>query len=310
MKKVSIVVPVYNESENIQKLAGSLQHIFSTLSYRYEIIFINDGSSDSSHQMMKDLHDGDPHVNYIELSKNFGHQNALKAGLDFADGDCIISMDGDMQHPPELIPVLLEKWESGYDIVYTRRGEDKNLSGFKRKTSEMFYTFMNRLSDINLEPGTADFRLLDRRVADIFKQFNENEPFIRGLVKWLGFSQCPVDYEPSERFAGKSKYSVKKMFRFALHGITSFSIRPLYTAVYLGFTFSSLSVLYVPYVLYSYFSGHFISGWASLIMTVVFIGGLQLMILGIIGIYVGKLFLQSKHRPNYIIRSSSLNLKL
>lgn len=221
-------------------------------------------------------------------------------------GDCVISMDGDMQHPPSLIPKLLEKWEEGYDIVYTIRKDHLEMPMLKRRTSEMFYNVMNRLSDIELESGTADFRLMDKSAISVAKNFQEDDLFWRGLIKWMGFSQIGIEYEPAERTKGKSKYTFKKMVQFALRGITSFSVKPLGIAIYLGFLFAILSLLYVPYVLYSMYFGHTISGWASLIVTIVFFGGLQLMILGIIGMYLGKLFMQSKQRPHYIVKETNL----
>ena len=305
-KKISVVIPAFNEASNLSGLTKRLDTVLKGTGYDYELIFVDDGSSDSTKDILEDMNDLNPRIHYIQLSRNFGHQNALKAGLDHADGDCIISLDGDLQHPPELIPTFIKKWEEGYDIVYTRRKCTKQNSAFKRHTSNIFYHLANKLSEVKLEAGTADFRLIDRKVADILVQFTEIDPFLRGIIKWIGFSQYAVDYIPDPRLSGESKYSLKKMMRFALQGITSFSIRPLYTAVYIGFTFSCLSALYLPYVLYSYVSGHSISGWASLMMTIVFIGGLQLIIMGIIGIYIGKIFLQSKQRPNYIVRASSL----
>lgn len=306
-KKISIVIPAFNEYGNIRVLTDRLRSTFKNIIYEYEIIFVNDGSIDNTQRLLKELNSEDSKVNYIELSRNFGHQNALKAGLDMATGDCIISMDSDMQHPPELIPQFIKKWEDGYEVVYSIRRESEKLSGFKRNTSKLFYSMINSMSDITLESGTADFRLIDRKVANVFANFSEKEPFIRGLIKWLGFKQFGIEYDPADRFSGKSHYTLKKMLRFALQGITSFSIRPLYTAVYLGFSFSLLSILYIPYVLYALYTGQEVAGWASVIMTIVFFGGLQLMILGIIGIYIGKLFMQSKQRPNYIIRNTSLN---
>jgi len=307
MKKlVSVVIPAFNEEENLVVIIERLEAVFCLTGYRVEFILVDDGSKDKTMLILKNMAKAKPNLFYIEFSRNFGHQLALKAGLDKATGDCVISLDADLQHPPELITEMLEHWENGYEVVYTRRIEDKKLSFKKRKTSAWFYKLLNVLSSIDIEEGTADFRLMDRKVINIFRDFEENEPFVRGLVKWMGFSQFAIDYMPSERFAGSSKYNLKKMMRFALHGVTSFSIKPLYTAVYLGFGFSCLSLLYIPYVLLSFYEGQEVNGWASIIMTIAFFGGLQLIILGIIGIYIGKMFMQTKNRPNYIIRSTNL----
>jgi dolichol-phosphate mannosyltransferase len=305
-KKVSIIVPVCNEEGNIAIFMEAVSAVMDKLPYEYSITYVDDGSTDGT---MKDIKEQLLHrknIYFISLSRNFGHQNALKAGLDLSDGDCVISMDGDMQHPPELLPLLIHNWEQGYDIVYTVRKDHKEIPAMKRKTSDMFYNMMNKLSDIEMESGTADFRLLDKKVVEIFRNFKEADLFWRGLVKWLGFKQLGIEYEPGERTIGKSKYTYKKMMQLALKGITSFSIKPLNIAIYLGFIFSILSLLYIPYVLISLYFGHTISGWASMIVTIAFFGGLQLMILGIIGMYLGKLFLQSKQRPHYIIRESNL----
>jgi glycosyltransferase involved in cell wall biosynthesis len=308
-KLVSLIIPAYNEADNIEKICSEIHLIFKVLPYDYEIIFIADGCTDNTLHVIHNLASIGERIFYIEFSRNFGHQLALKAGLDYASGDCVISMDCDLQHPPELIPVLIAKWEEGYEVVYTVRNEDKNLPLGKRLTSRLFYTTLSRLSDVNLESGAADFRLLDSKVVAVIRNFTENEPFLRGLFKWIGFKQYAIHYDPASRFAGSSKYSVKKMIRFALQGVTSFSVRPLYGAIYLGFAFSVLSVMYIPYVIMAFASGSEVSGWASTIMTIVFFGGLQLIILGIIGIYIGKMFIQSKRRPNYIIRSTNLKYK-
>ena len=305
-KLVSIVIPAYNEEDNLVVIVERLENIFKNLPYRFEVIVVDDGSKDKTLAVIKTMALAKPNIYYIEFSRNFGHQPALKAGLDQAQGDCVISLDADLQHPPELITQMLEKWQEGFEVVYTRRQEDKSLSLKKRKTSALYYKLLNVLSDIEIEPGTADFRLLDKKVVDVFRDFHENEPFIRGLIKWLGFKQYAIDYTPGVRYSGASKYNLAKMMRLAIHGVTSFSIKPLYTAVYLGFIFSLLSLLYIPYVLHAFYVGKEVDGWASMIMTIVFFGGLQLIILGIIGIYIGKMFLQSKNRPNYIIRSSNL----
>jgi dolichol-phosphate mannosyltransferase len=309
-KKISIVIPSFNEEGNIKIIVNALNEVLQKLNYRYELLFVDDGSSDKTLRILQEISAADSNVFFIELSRNFGHQNALKAGLDLASGDCIITMDGDMQHPPELIPLLIQKWEEGYDIVYTRRLEDKKLPAFKKITSKYFYKFINYISEIKIEEGTADFRLMDKKVATVFFAFSENELFIRGLVNWVGFNQFAIDYKPADRFSGNSKYTVKKMMQFALKGITSFSIRPLYISIFLGISIFFLSLLfYILYVFYSIYFGHVISGWASVIFTIVIFGGLNLIVLGIIGVYVGKLFMQSKQRPNYLIRDTNLEVK-
>jgi len=306
MKKISIVIPAYNEEENLSQIRRAVDGVFKTLSgYSYEIIFVNDGSRDNTQAILEDLSEKFSEVKFIEFSRNFGHQNAVKAGLDFADGNCVISMDGDMQHPPEMIPQLIQKWEEGFDIVYTIRKYSQNISYFKRKTSDFFYHLLSSLSDVELEKGSSDFRLMDASVVDVVRSSGESDIFLRGLVKWIGFKQFSIPFVAADRFAGNSKYNLGRMIRFAFTGITAFSVKPLYLAAYLGFFFSLLPLLYIPYVLYSFINHSEISGWASLIMTVVFFGGVQLIILGILGIYMGKIFKQIKHRPIYIIRSKN-----
>ena len=305
-KLVSVVIPAFNESENIVKICSELGEVFSKLKYSYEIILVADGCTDNTMETIKTLISINNNIFFIEFSRNFGHQLALKAGLDYAKGNCVISMDCDLQHPPGLIPELLAKWEEGFEVVYTIRLEDKNLPLGKQLSSRLFYKTLNSLSNVELETGSADFRLLDSKVVSVIRNFHENEPFLRGLFKWIGFKQTSIAFMPNTRHSGKSKYSIQKMIKFALQGVTSFSIKPLYAAIYLGFTFSILSILYLPYVVYAFHTGKEVSGWASTIMTIVFFGGLQLTILGIIGIYIGKMFMQVKNRPNYIIRSSNI----
>lgn len=307
MKKISIVIPAYNEEGNLSEIRKAIDHVFHNLpNYKYEIIFVNDGSRDRTQDFLEDMSLSFPEVRYIEFSRNFGHQYAVKAGLDLADGNAVISMDADLQHPPALIPEMIRKWEEGYDIVYTIRKYPKSINRFKRSTSDFFYRILSKLSDVELEKGSSDFRLLDASVIDVIRDGTESDVFLRGLVKWVGFRQYAIPFVAGERFAGESKYSLGKMFRFAFTGITAFSVKPLYLAAYLGFFFSLVSLLYIPYVIYSFINHSEISGWASLIMTVVFFGGVQLIILGILGIYMGKIFKQIKGRPNYIIRSKNL----
>ncbi len=305
-KKISIVIPVYNEAGNLAIILHAIKKVFESLPYDFRIIFVNDGSQDETLTIIKKLSDENKEVDYISFSRNFGHQNALKAGLDNSNADAVISMDGDMQHPPTMIPELITLWENGNDIVYTIRKDHKELPMLKRTTSNLFYKIMNQLSSIKLERGTADFRLLDKKVVNVLRDIKEYDLFWRGMVKWLGFKQISIEYTPAERASGKSKYTLHKMLELALRGITSFSTKPLSIAIYIGFLSSLISILYIPYALISYFYGHVISGWASIIVTIAFFGGLQLMILGIIGIYLGKLFMQSKNRPHYIINESKL----
>ncbi|MGS0748784.1 glycosyltransferase family 2 protein [Halpernia sp. GG3] len=308
MKKISIVIPVFNEEKNLELIHQKISEVFTALpNYKLEIIFVNDGSRDGSQLVLEQLSAQFEEVKYLEFSRNFGHQPAVKAGIDFATGNAVISMDGDLQHPPKLIPEMISAWEKGFDVVYTIRKYPKEISKFKRKTSEYFYKFLSSISDVNLTSGGgSDFRLMDASVVDVMRNMQESDLFLRGLSTWMGFKQIGIPFIANERFAGESSYNLRKMMKFAFTGITSFSVKPLYLAAYLGFFFSILSIfIYVPYVIHAFFVGTEISGWASLIMTVVFFGGLQLIILGIFGIYLGKIFKQVKERPNYIVRSKN-----
>lgn len=308
MKKISIVIPAHNEEGNVGLIHEKIKEVFSGLkNYDFEIIFVNDGSRDSTQEKLVELSQKFEEVKFIEFSRNFGHQPAVKAGLDYATGNAVISMDGDLQHPPEVIPKLIEKWEEGYDIVYTVRTYPAQISYFKRKSSDFFYHLLSSISDVDLTKGAgSDFRLLDESAAEVMRDFKEDDLFLRGLTSWMGFKQTGVEFTASERQTGESSYNLKKMVKFAFTGITSFSVKPLYLAAYLGFGFSVFSLIaYVLYVIYAFIVDTEISGWASLIMTIVFFGGLQLIILGIIGMYLGKIFKQVKDRPNYIIRSKS-----
>jgi dolichol-phosphate mannosyltransferase len=304
-RKISIVVPVYNEAPNIPVLYHELSAQLASLPYSFEFVFVDDGSIDGSLQVIKELAKLNDRVYYVELSRNFGHQYALKAGLDVSNGDCVVSMDCDLQHPPEVVLKLISKWEEGYDVVYTRRHPSRNLSWIKRKTSSLFYALMDQLSDLKLERGTADFRLMNRTALDAFAHLNESELFIRGLVKWAGFRQTAIDYEPRDRYSGKSKYNLKKMLSFAFRGITAFSVRPLQMIAYLGIILFLISMILVPYALVSYLMGKAVSGWTSLMISVIFFGSLQLLMTGVLGLYISKLVIQSKQRPHYFIRDTN-----
>lgn len=303
---VSAVVPCFNEAGNIQELYDQLQPVLASYT-KYELIFVDDGSSDNTTELIEGLGSKNPAVKLIQLSRNFGHQAALKAGLDHASGDCIISLDADLQHPPELIPDLIKKWQEGYEVVFTQREEDKNLSWLKRATSKLFYRLAQKLTSVQIHQGTADFRLLDRAVVDVLKQMDESYLFIRGLVSWVGFKQTAISYSANDRFSGKTNYTYRKMFSLALSGITSFSIRPLQLSIVLGLVIATLAGIYGLYVIFIFaFTENAIEGWASTTASVLFIGGVQLIMLGILGEYVGKGFIEGKRRPNYVIRKKNL----
>ena len=302
---VSVVIPCFNEHDNLPVLYQQLLEVLHNYP-SHEILFVDDGSTDDSQDTIKGLAKEDENVRYILLSRNFGHQYALKAGLDHAGGDCVISLDADLQHPPQLIPELIEKWQQGFDVVNTIRGKQQSLPVGKRISSGMYYRLVNVLSSVEIKPGAADFRLLDRKVVDALKQFNENYLFLRGLIPWLGFRQTEIDFEPASRYAGKTKYSFVRMLRFALDGITSFSSRPLYLSIALGGIIAGLAFLYGVYALYLHLlTDATLPGWTSTTASVLFIGGIQLIMIGIIGIYLGKLFIENKKRPNYIISSKN-----
>ena len=309
MKTVSIIVPCFNEYQSLRLFYSDLiKHLPDK--YKYEIIMVNDGSSDETLSEIKKICNENSSVHFISFSRNFGHQNALKAGFDLSSGDCAICLDADLQHPPALIPELLKNWEAGYESIITKRINHDSISVFKKITSKWFYQLTNRISEVKLQDGVADFRLLDRKVIEALKNFSENHLFLRAIIQWLGFKQITIEYKASERAAGESKYTIRKMFSFALNGITSFSIRPLRFSIYLGAIFASLSFIYGIYALIVYLFGQSaITGWTSILMSVLFIGGLNLLMLGIIGEYLGKLFIENKKRPNYIISETDLEIK-
>jgi dolichol-phosphate mannosyltransferase len=307
--ELSLVVPTFNEEGNVLRLYNEIKQVLLELHIeRYELIFIDDGSSDASLQHIQELRQQDTYVHYIQFSRNFGHQHALKAGLDHASGAAVISLDADLQHPPALMKDMIQLWRNGAEVVYTRRKDQQNIGIFKKWSAKSFYWFANKISEVPIEEGTADFRLLDQKVVAAIQTFKESHLFLRGLIPTLGFKQVALDYEPAARFSGKSKYSLSKMFHFAINGITSSSAKPLYFSIYLGLFFAFLAFVYGCYAIYiSLFTDAAITGWTSLIASVLFIGGIQMILIGIVGIYLGKLFVQSKQRPTYIIKNTTLS---
>jgi dolichol-phosphate mannosyltransferase len=305
MKRICVVIPCYNEKENLLQLNQRLQEIFKTKlqsEYNFRILFVNDGSSDDTLEEIKGLQVKYSNIDFISFSRNFGHQQAIKAGIDHTTADAVITMDADLQHPPELIPEFIKLWEEGFDVINSKNCYSQNQSLLKRITSKSFYALLNLLSYVKIESGTADFRLIDKKVLEQLRKLNEQNLFIRGVIPWIGFKQFTLKYFPDERKFGKTKYTVKKMFSLAITGITSFSIKPLRISIFFGLVFSVVAIVYMFYALYiGLFTDKAIAGWTSVIVSVLFIGGLQLLMLGIIGEYLGKLFLENKKRPNYII---------
>lgn len=300
---LSLVVPVCNEEDNLSLLYEKLLQVLSPLPLSWELILVDDGSRDGSLSVMRRLREKDQRVKIISLSRNFGHMMALTAGLDFAAGDAVITLDADLQHPPELIPELVRRWQAGSEIVNTVREETTGAGWFKSWSARFFYRLINRVARLDLPAGSADYRLLDRRAVNYLKQFRERSRFLRGLIGWVGFHQEFLPYRAAARQAGKTKYSFGKMFSFALDGITSFSAAPLRLAAYLGLLVASLSFLYLAYALYAHFlTDQTIEGWTSLLVVVLFLGGLQLIFLGVIGEYLGRVFEEVKQRPLYIVR--------
>jgi glycosyltransferase involved in cell wall biosynthesis len=300
---VSIVVPVFNEEESLPELYRRTVAVMKHLDLAFELIFVDDGSIDRSLDVMLEISEKDNSVKIIQLSRNFGHQLAIIAGIDYSHGEAVIMMDGDLQHPPELIEKLIEKWHEGNDIVYTCRDETQDTSLFKRFTSHCFYALVNRLAEVNISPGAADFRLLDRSVIKSLQAFGERSIFLRGVIKWVGYRQAVIRYKASARYGGESKYSFLRMLRFAMDGITSFSSIPLYISAILGMVISFCSFLYAGMVIYvRLFTDRAVEGWTSVMVALLFLGGIHLITLGIQGIYLGQVYQEVKGRPRYLIR--------
>ncbi len=302
MKLISIVVPVYNEEDNIRHFYGAVCENMAGLAYDFELIFVDDGSQDRSQAILRELEKEDQRVQPIFLARNFGHQLALTCGLDHADGDAVVTMDGDMQHPPELIPVLLEKWEAGYEVVQTIRQTTEGVSALKKLTSYYYYKLLNMLSSVHIQEGGSDFRLMDRIVVQAFRRYREHARFIRGMVGAMGYRQIQLEFVAPKRFAGVSKFSPRKMIHFALDGILSYSTLPLRFGLYGGMLCGGLSILLFLHVLFTkYIANDAVPGWATITGCILFFGGVQLAILGIIGEYIGRIFEEVKNRPLYLI---------
>lgn len=301
---VSIVVPVYNEQDNIDIFYQEVVKYMEQLAYCFELIFVDDGSSDATPFIVERLAAADKRVRGLIMARNFGHQIALTCGLHHAKGDAVITMDGDMQHPPEMLPLLISKWEEGFQVVQTVRINTEGVSWFKSFTSNMFYKLMNTMSNVQVTEGGSDFRLLDKQVVASFRRFRERARFIRGMISAIGYRQTKIEFVAPKRFAGKSKFSLKKMLHFALDGITAYSKTPLRFAFYIGIIMGFSSIVLTLHVLYiKLFTVEAVPGWATITASILLLGGLQLAGIGIIGEYIGRIFEEVKQRPLYWLQA-------
>lgn len=302
--KYSIIIPVHNEKECLKELYRKLTDVLKNVDNDYEIIFINDGSTDNSLEILNELNQENEKIKIIDFSRNFGHQMALTAGLKYASGEAIITMDADLQDPPEIIPQMIEKWKQDYKVVYGLRKERQGESIFKKMTALGFYRLINKLSQTNIPVNAGDFRLIDRQVVESLKSIKEQHRFLRGLISWTGFKQTGVEFIRPARFAGTTHYPFKKMLKFALDAIYSFSTLPLKLCIYLGFLTTLISIgCGIWALIMHFFFESTVQGWTSLIIIVLFLGGIQLITLGIIGEYVGRTYEESKKRPLYLIKT-------
>jgi glycosyltransferase involved in cell wall biosynthesis len=308
--EISVVVPIYNEEQIIPELYQRLQKTVSEITLNYEFIFVNDGSKDQSFLELFKLSQLDNRVFYINFSRNFGHQIAVTAGLDISKGNAVVIIDGDLQDPPELITDLFNKYKEGYDVVYARRKERKGESIFKKVTAKLFYRTLKRITTIDIPIDTGDFRLVDRKVVNYLNQMTEQNKFLRGQIAWLGFRQTEVLFNRDKRKYGKTGYSLSKMLHFAMDGITGFSDKPLQLVSKLGFAISFLSFIIIIYAIYSHFIlNQTITGWTSLIISSMFIGGVQLISIGVIGEYISRINKNVLKRPLYIVDQTNCNQK-
>lgn len=305
MKKtlISVVVPVYNEEAVIHESYARLKLVLEGLDDAYELIFVNDGSRDETAAIIHRICESDRSVRLIDFARNFGHQTAITAGMDYATGDAVIVIDADLQDPPEVIPEMIATWRKGYDVVYGQRAQRKGETLFKRFTSAAFYRVLQKLTDVDIPVDTGDFRLIDRKVCDALKRVKERNRYVRGIISWLGFRQIGVEFVREKRFAGETKYPLKKMLRFAFDAITSFSYKPLKLATYAGVTVSLGGFAYLLVVLYlKLFTDSTVTGWASMMAVNLFFNGVVLMMLGIMGEYIGRIYDEAKGRPLYVVR--------
>ncbi len=301
--RYSLVVPVFNEEAVIEETNRRLSAVMTELHESFEIIYINDGSRDQTGLLLRGLCDADPRIKLLSFSRNFGHQTAITAGMDYACGDAVIVIDADLQDPPEIIPKMIERWQEGYEVVYGLRASREGETAFKKRTAKMYYKLLNKMADVDIPADVGDFRLIDAKVRDALMTIPEHNRYVRGLISWLGFRQTSVEFTRSSRFAGETKYPLRKMIRLGIDGITSFSYKPLKIGIGLGAVLSVFSFCFLLFV----FIGRLFNlvvmepGYASLMCVILFFFGILLIMMGIIGEYIGRIFEEVKGRPLYII---------
>ncbi len=303
---LSVVIPVYNEEDNVDAFYDRMSGVADSLdSLAVEMVFVDDGSRDGSLEKLTRLSQHDPRVRIIKLARNFGHQLAITAGIDRARGDCVVVIDADLQDPPEAIPAMVEKWREGYDVVYGVREKREGEGALKLLTASMFYRLLRNMTKVDIPVDVGDFRLVSRRAADQLRGMREQDRFVRGLVSWIGFEQTGIEYVRDARHAGETKYPFSKMLKFALDGITSFSTVPLKLASWLGYAASAFAFLYLASVFVQKMMGYTVEGWATIMVAMLFLGGIQLICLGIMGEYIGRIFTEIKQRPLYIVEDDA-----
>jgi polyisoprenyl-phosphate glycosyltransferase len=308
---LSVVVPCYNEEEGVRELHRRVTAVCqSCVGDAYELVLVNDGSSDATWKLMCELSELDKNIVAVNLSRNHGHQLALSAGLQMCRGERVFIIDADLQDPPELLSKMMERMDGGCDVVFGQRIKREGETAFKKASAFAFYRLLNRMVDIDIPGDTGDFRLMNRRAVDILNSMPEHHRFIRGMVSWIGMRQEALPYERAARFAGETKYPLSKMIRFAIDAITGFSVRPLRLASYLGFCFGIVTLLLLIYVLVAYFLGHTVGGWTSLAVIILALGSVQLFVVGVMGEYLGRLYIESKRRPLFIIQEVVCSIEL
>ena len=301
----SIVAPIYNELDNLPELYRRVTEVMDTMHKPWELILVDDGSSDGSTEVIRELAKKDEHIRPVIFARNFGHQIAITAGWDYARGDAVVIIDADLQDPPELIHEMVEKWQEGNEVVFAIRAEREGESWFKLWTASLFYRLIYRITDVKIPLDTGDFRLMDRKVVNVLKQMRERHRFPRGMSAWVGFKQVGIEYKRAARVAGETKYPFRKMFRLAINAVTSFSYFPLQVATFFGFISAGIAILAIPVVAYMRITGsQAFFGQASTLIAVLFLGGVQLISLGILGEYIGRLYDEAKGRPLYIVREA------